>query len=181
MKKYVKYLQYLYLAATALLLACAIGVLVKNAEVTSGVPVWIGLLLVLTGLCEGMASLAWRRKDGAESEFTSRAGLKLVIGAMVLFQGVFTGSVMWVLISSMLILCGFSMYMFGRKVRKNGMRNWLWIGPVSALEMLLGVLCFLDPALLGFSTGVMVGIALLSAAAADSCVWYLGRLMKVYE
>ena len=170
MKKYL--LHGIWLLIAALLVISGIGLFVDAGNVLVQIAKWIGVLLMITGVLQIIRTALMHKTPFGDRSFATRGAMLALVGFMIGLQPVFASSVLWVLISMMVVYNGLSnlgaaMHLY----REKSNSGWGLLG-MGVAEIVLGVGCFINPELIAIPVGVLIGLALAVEGVAVALVWY---------
>ena len=168
-------------AAVACLIAAGIGCLVNTAEAIEEMAMWIGVVVLLSGVLQLMGNILMRNTPMGRPSFTNKAVMVIVLGMFIMIKSVIAAEVVRVMVSIVMLFGGLSMLSSAWEVRKDPLplRQWLW--PVGAVEAVLGFCGFLKSVMHGMAFGTAMGISLLVEALIPAFFMAIVILFSVEE
>lgn len=165
----------LWLTAAAALIAGGIGILCDYSNVMITVADWIGIVMVLSGLMQIGVTVLMRATIFGDRAFFTKGAMTFIVGVIILLKPVITATILWVLLSDMVLVDGISLASAALAMRKDskGIRGRFGLLIAGALEGVLGVCCLLNPDIVGLAVGIIIGTGLIYEGLALAGTWFV--------
>ena len=151
-------------AAAACMIAAGIGCLINTADAIEEMAVWIGIVVLISGVLQMGGNVLVHDTPLGHPSFTNKAVMVIILGMFIMIKSIIAAEVVRVMVSIVMLFGGLSMLSSAWEVRKDPLplRQWLW--PVGAVEAVLGFCGFLKSVMHGMAFGTAMGISLLVEA-----------------
>lgn len=166
----------LWLAAAVALIAGGIGILCDYSNVMVTVADWIGIVMVLSGLMQLGVTVLMRATIFGDRAFFTKGAMTLIVGVIILLKPIITATILWVLLSVLVLVDGISLVSASLAMHKDSksIRGWWGLLAGGALEAILGVCCLLNPDIVGLAVGIIIGVGLIYEGLALAGTWLVG-------
>lgn len=165
----------LWIASAVLMVVAGVGVIADYNGVMTGIALWVGIVMVLSGVMELGASLMLHGTVFGSHSFITKGIASVAVGVLLLCQSFLAGGIIQIVFSIMLIVDAVSMFgaasaMKDISIKVKG-KGALWV--LAVLELLLGICGFIKPEVLHMALGVLIGISLIYEGAVLVYTWYV--------
>ncbi len=167
-------LHVLWLAAAVMLVVSGIGILCDSSSVMTTVANWIGIVMILSGLMQVGVTALMRTTIFGDRAFFTKGMMTLLVGVIILLKPIIASTILWVLLSVMVLVDGISLASAALAMRKDGIRGRQGLLAAGVLEAVLGVCCLLNPDIVGLAVGIIIGVGLIYEGLALAGTWFVG-------
>jgi len=167
-------LHVLWLAAAVMLVVSGIGILCDSSNIMTTVANWIGIVMILSGLMQLGVTVLMRATIFGDRAFFTKGMMTLLIGVIILLKPIIASTILWVLLSVMVLVDGISLASAALAMRKDGIRGRQGLLAAGVLEAVLGVCCLLNPDIVGLAVGIIIGVGLIYEGLALAGTWFVG-------
>jgi uncharacterized membrane protein HdeD (DUF308 family) len=163
----------LFLVQAALMVVAGIVALGYPLVTTLAVTLFLGWMLVISGVVQAISLIAGARLPHFWMQFVS-AVLSIVVGVLFIRNPGVAVTTLALLLIIFFIVEGIAKIVFALSVRP--MQNWGWILASGVLGLVLGVWLMMNPALSIVFLGLFIGIQLIAEGVAIG--WMAWSLRK---